>query len=98
MAENPSVEAPPEDENTFNVYYSRPSILHESFSVSISVITITCYCLLLLTRGSDAVYESLHLFVTLGLVCIEVCTSTGDPPTPVPELAMGLVLLLTMIH
>lgn len=50
-----------------------------------------------LTRGFNAVYECLHLVVTFGLVCIEVGTSTNNTSAPVPELTMGLVLLLTVI-
>lgn len=50
-----------------------------------------------LTWGFNAVNECLHLVVTFGLIGVEVGTSTNDASAPVPELPMGLVLLLTVI-
>lgn len=49
----------------------------------------------LLTRGFNAVYERLHLFVTFGLIGIEISTSTDDATTPVSKLTVGLIFLLT---
>lgn len=50
------------------------------------------------TRGFNAVDECLHLFVTLGLVCVEIGSSTDNPPTPVPKPTVRFVFLLTMIN
>lgn len=56
-----------------------------------------CTCLPALTGCFNAVYEGLHLVITFRLVCVEVGPSADDAPTPVPELAVGLVLFLALI-
>lgn len=89
MAENPSAEAPPG--NGANKTRSDSCLPNHGSPKSTSAPLPSA-----LTRGFDAVYERLHLVVTLGLVCVEVGTGADDAPAPVPELTVGLVLFLPL--
>lgn len=73
-------------------HYNKQTLVNTLCFLIASSLTI------LLTRCLNTVYECFHLLVTLGLICIEVGTSTNNPSTPVPELTMGFVLLLTVIR
>lgn len=50
-----------------------------------------------LTRGLDAVDERLHLIIAFGLICVEVGAGADHTASPVSELTVGRVLLLTLV-
>lgn len=91
MAENPSAEAPPANRWQFiSLFAAAPkSGVHDFFGCFFSAQN--------LTRGLDAVDERLHLIVAFGFICVEVGAGADHAASPVSELTVGRVLLLTLV-